>query len=207
MSVGIVVLVVGILAVVMLIGMYNHLVMLRQQAREAWAAIETELRRRFDLIPNLVETVKGYATHERETLEAVMQARNATNFHGALEDQVQSQATLSSALGRLMAVSEAYPQLKANDNFTSLQNELSETETRISQSRRYYNAVVKEYNTACETFPNSLIASSCGFRIQPYYGIDDARAYDNIAVDFGSTRGDAGQTLKVPQRMVEKDSL
>src|SRR5579884_3325453 len=128
----------------MVVGIYNNLVSLKQQVQEAWSAIDTELRRRFDLIPNLVETVKGYASHERDTLEGVMRARNATVTNGPLDAQVASQNALTAALGRLMVVAENYPQLKANENFTSLQNELTETETRISQARRFYNANVKE---------------------------------------------------------------
>jgi LemA protein len=178
-------------------GSYNRLVRLRQETREAWSAIETELRRRYDLIPNLVETVKGYAGHERETLEAVVKARNAAVLSGPVEQQVQSQNVLGQALGRLMALSEAYPQLKANENFNALQSQLSETETRISQARRFYNAVVKELNTTCESFPTVLIAGPFGFHGQPYFGIEDAAAFEPVQVSFGASQDDKGVRLKV----------
>ena len=186
----------------LVVAAYNNLVLMRQNVRESWAAIETELRRRYDLIPNLVETVKGYAGHERETLEAVVKARNAAVTQGPIDQQVASQNMLTGALGKLMALSEAYPQLQANANFMSLQNELNETETRISQARRFYNANVKEFNTACETFPNAIFASSFGFRSQPYFGIDDSRALEPVAVSFGvAPKIDADPTaVKIPQK-------
>ena len=191
---------------IMVIAVYNNLVSLRQQVQEAWSAIDTELRRRYDLIPNLVETVKGYASHERDTLEGVMRARNATVNQGPLEAQVASQNALTTALGRLMVVAENYPQLKANENFTSLQSELTETETRISQARRFYNANVKEYNTACQMFPSSLIAGSFGFHAQPYYGLDNANAYEPVAVNFSNNQSSDttdGARLKIPEKQNE----
>jgi LemA protein len=200
--------VVGILLVFFVFATYNKLVALRQNVRESWSAIETELRRRFDLIPNLVETVKGYASHERETLDAVIQARNSamsSNSNASIESQVNSQNMLSGALGRLMALSEAYPDLKANQNFMQLQQELNETETRISQARRFYNANVKELNTACETLPSALIAGSFGFHPQPYYGIDDARALEPVSISFSNpAQDDAGARLKIQQKEVDK---
>jgi LemA protein len=199
-------LVVGAIVLVLLvIGMYNNLVTLKNNVQEAWSAIDTELRRRYDLIPNLVETVKGYAGHERETLEAVIRARNATVTSGPLDAQVNSQNALSNALGRLFAVSEAYPQLKANENFTQLQNELQETETRISQARRFYNANVKEYNTACQSFPGVLFAVNMGFKAQPYYGIDDPAAFEPVSISFNKQQ-DQGSVLKVPDKQTEKNN-
>lgn len=185
---------------------YNNLVLMRQNVRESWSAIETELRRRYDLIPNLVETVKGYAGHERETLEAVIKARNAAVTQGPIDQQVASQNMLTGALGKLMALSEAYPQLQANANFSSLQNELNETETRISQARRFYNANVKEFNTACETFPSAIVANSFGFKSQPYFGIDESKAYEPVAVNFGSAPKAEAQpaTMKIPQSEKEQ---
>lgn len=174
---------------VWMMGTYNQLVMLRQSVRESWSAIETELRRRYDLIPNLVETVKGYAGHEKETLESVIQARNsAAAVSGAPEAQAQAQTALTGALTKLMALSEAYPDLKANQNFNHLQQQLGDTETRISQARRFYNANVRDLNTAVETFPSVLIAGPMGFRPETYFGIDNAEAYEPVKINFGSSK-------------------
>jgi LemA protein len=188
-----------------MIGTYNSLVMLRQNVRESWSAIETELRRRYDLIPNLVETVKGYASHEKGTLESVIQARNsAVSTTSSPEAQGQAQNMLTGALTKLMALSEAYPELKANENFNQLQRELGETETRISQARRFYNANVREYNAATETFPTVLVASSFGFRPQVYFGIEDPDAYNAPQIKFGST-GDTQQAPGVKLKLEEKE--
>ncbi len=179
-------LVAGVLIVLWVIITYNRLVVIRQNVRESWSAIETELRRRYDLIPNLVETVKGYAGHERETLEAVVQARNSAASAPATPDQqAAAQSMLTGALTKLVALSEAYPDLKANENFNRLQNELSETETRISQARRFYNANVRELNAAVETFPTVLLSGPLGFKEQAYYGLDDQAAAQPVKVNFG----------------------
>ena len=181
----IVVLVVFALVAFFVIGLYNRLVRLRQNVRESWSAIDTELRRRYDLIPNLVETVKGYAGHEKDTLEAVIQARNAAvNNTGSPEAQAQSENILTGALRQLFALSEAYPQLRANENFMQLQEQLNQTENQIAQSRRFYNANVREMNTAVETFPASLIASSFGFKPETYFEIDDPAARGPVKVEF-----------------------
>lgn len=178
-----------VLLAIWMIGSYNHMVMLRQNVRESWSAIETELRRRYDLIPNLVETVKGYATHEKSTLEEVIRARNsAVSTVGMPDAQNAANAALTGALTKLVALSEAYPELKANDNFNQLQRELGETETRISQARRFYNANVRELNAAVESFPTVLVATSFGFRAQPYFGIEDPAAYDAPAINFGGAK-------------------
>ncbi len=138
---------------------YNGLIGLRNKVEEGWRQIDVELKRRHDLIPNLVETVKGYATHETDTLEAVMQARSAAMSGGQGPAQAAaSEGQLSQALGRLIAVSEAYPDLKANQNFLALQQELTSTEDRIASSRRYYNALVRELNTKVESVPSNIIA-------------------------------------------------
>src|SRR5687767_7382629 len=150
--------VIGVVVVLAFIGIYNRLVRLRQNVRESWSAIDTELRRRYDLIPNLVETVKGYAGHEKSTLEAVIQARNAAISNtGTPAEQAASENILTGALRQVFALSEAYPQLQANQNFMQLQEQLNQTETQIAQSRRFYNANVRELNTGVETFPASLI--------------------------------------------------
>ncbi len=204
----------GVAILIWMLTSYNRLVVIRQNVRESWSAIETELRRRFDLIPNLVETVKGYAGHERETLEAVIKARNAAASSAGAPpaDQAAAQGVLSGALTRLMALSEAYPDLKANENFSRLQTELGDTETRISQARRFYNANVKELNTAIETFPTVLIAAPMGFRGQPYYGLEDQAAMEPVHVSFGNASAPSlsgGQTLKLPEssRVDQTDKL
>lgn len=183
---GLVVLVVVVIVAGLIIAMaYNRLVRLRQNAREAWSAIDTELRRRYDLIPNLVETVKGYATHERETLEAVIAARNAAAANtGPPESQARTENALTNTLGRLFALSESYPELKANANFQQVQAELSGTEDRISQARRFYNANVRELNTAVESFPSSLIAGQFGFSPEQYFEMDDPAAREPVRVNF-----------------------
>ncbi len=190
-----------------MVGTYNQLVMLRQSVRESWSAIETELRRRYDLIPNLVETVKGYAGHEKDTLEAVIKARNsAAAVSGAPEAQALANNALTGALTKLMALSEAYPQLKANENFNQLQNALNDTETRISQARRFYNANVRDMNTAVETFPSVLIAGPMGFKPQTYFGIEDPNAFDPVKVSFGNSNAaqEPGGVIKLNSTIEEK---
>lgn len=167
------------------IGLYNRLVRLRQNVRESWSAIETELRRRYDLIPNLVETVKGYASHEKDTLERVIQARNAAVSNtGTPAEQAQTENMLTGALRQIFALAEAYPDLKANENFNQLQAQIEETENRLGQARRFYNANVKEMNTATETFPSVLIASSFGFKAEPYFEIEEPEARAPVQVKF-----------------------
>jgi len=152
---------------------YNGLVRLRNRIQNAWAQIDVQLRRRYDLIPNLVETVKGYATHEKGTLEAVTQARaNAINASGPVA-QAQAENQISGALKSLFAVSEAYPDLKANQNFLSLQEELSGTEGRISYARQFYNDAVLRLNTKIQSFPSNLLAGMFGFSEHEYFEADD----------------------------------
>jgi LemA protein len=177
--------VVLVVLVFVVISMHNRLVRLRQNVRESWSAIDTELRRRYDLIPNLVETVKGYATHERETLERVIQARNAAaSNNGTPAEQVETENVLSGALRQLFALSEAYPDLKANQNFQQLQQQLNETENRLSQSRRFYNANVRELNNSVEMFPSSLVAGSFGFQPEQYFEIEEPAARGPVQVKF-----------------------
>ncbi|UCF09509.1 MAG: LemA family protein [Candidatus Bipolaricaulota bacterium] len=179
--------VLGVIAVVVLyiVGAYNGLVRLRQHVRESWSAIDTELRRRYDLIPNLVETVKGYAGHEREALEAVIAARNsAVASTGSPEEQARDENVLVGALRQLFAVVEAYPDLKANQSFLDLQRQLANTEDRLQASRRFYNANVRALNTRIEVFPSNLIASWFRFRQEEFFEIEDAAMREAPSVSF-----------------------
>lgn len=169
------ILVIAVIIVIWAIAAYNGLVRLRNLVQEAWRQIDVELQRRHDLIPNLVETVKGYAKHERETLEAVTQARTIAAAPGSSPaEQAQQENVLTQALGRLFAVAEAYPDLKANQNFMQLQQELTNTEDRIAAGRRFYNANVRTLNTRIETFPTMLIANMFGFHREEYFETEDA---------------------------------
>ncbi len=181
------------------IGTYNKLVGLRQNVEESWSAVETELRRRYDLIPNLVETVKGYASHEKETLESVVQARNSgmKSLNSPAEAELANK-DFSLALGRLLSITEAYPQLQANDNFKNLQRELSDTETNISRARRFYNANVKDLNTAVEMFPSNIVANHSGFTKRVYFGIDNPDAFEAPKLSF-SAGSDEGVKIKLKE--------
>ena len=169
----IILIVVAVLLALYVIVTYNGLIKLRNRIQNAWAQIDVQLRRRYDLIPNLVETVKGYAKHERGTLEAVTQARaDAINAQGPA-DQARAENMISGALKSLFAVSEAYPDLKANQNFLSLQEELSGTEGRISYARQYYNDAVLRMNTKIQSFPSNILANMFGFKEHEYFEADD----------------------------------
>ncbi|MFS8047834.1 LemA family protein [Rhizobium sp. BR 314] len=162
-----------VLAALYVVFIYNGLVRARQVAEEAWSGIDVQLKRRADLIPNLVETVKGYAGHENKTLVEVTQARNAAQAvpAGDVAGRAAAEGVLSQALGRLMAVSEAYPDLKANTGFVELQQSLEKTENEIQMSRRYYNGAARDLNVKVETFPNNLIAGPFGFVKKAYFEI------------------------------------
>lgn len=171
------------------IGVYNGLVRMRNQIEEAWRQVDVELHRRYDLIPNLVETVRGYAAHEAGVFEAVTQARAAAaQPQPTLEARAEAENALTATIGRLFAVAEAYPELKANTNFQALQGELTNTEDRIANGRRYYNASVREFNTRIETFPPSIIASMFGFKRAAYFEAEGA-SRDVVTVDFGQGGG------------------
>ncbi|MFA5843319.1 MAG: LemA family protein [Coriobacteriia bacterium] len=165
------------------IGIYNRLVVLRNRVDNAWSQIDVQLRRRYDLIPNLVETVKGYASHEKETLEKVTEARNMAMNAQNVKDQGQAENMLSSTLKSLFAVAEAYPDLKANQNFLMLQEELAGTEGKISYARQFYNDSVMSYNTATQTFPTNLLAGMFGFAERDYFEIE-AAAKEPVKVQF-----------------------
>ena len=182
--------VLGIVAVIALwlIATYNGLVGGRTQAQAAWSQIDVQLKRRHDLIPNLVETVKGYATHEREVFDAVTRARAAAASPGASPAvQAQQEGVLGQALGRLFAVAEAYPDLKASTNFLELQRELTETEDRIAAGRRFYNANVRALNTRVESFPSNIVASTFNFKQAEYFEVEDVAIRSAPAVDFGQS--------------------
>ena len=168
-----------VVALVVLLGLalvllYNRLVTLRNRVDNAWAQVDVQLRRRYDLIPNLVETVKGYASHERATFEEVTRARAAAEGARGVAEQAQAENALTAAIGRLFAVAEAYPELRATENFQQLQGELSETETRIAVSRQVYNDTVLTFNTAIQTIPANLVAGPLGFQARPFFEVEDA---------------------------------
>ncbi len=164
---------------------YNRLVTYRQRIKNAWSQIDVQLRRRYDLIPNLVNTVKGYATHERETLEKVTQARNMAINASDVNEQAGAENMLSGALKSLFAVAERYPDLKADANFRQLQDELANTEGKIAFSRQFYNDTVMRFNTAIQKFPAVLIAGMLGFTKQTYFNLDEeAAAREPVAVKF-----------------------
>ncbi len=152
---------------------YNGLVSLRNRIENAWAQIDVQLKRRYDLIPNLVETVKGYASHERETLDAVIQARNAGMSAQGPHDQAEAENQITGALKSLFALSEAYPDLKANQNFAQLQEELTGTEGRIAYARQFYNDTVYRYNTKVQSFPANVLANAFRFSEREYFQADD----------------------------------
>ena len=178
-----------LLAIVAIVGItiYNSLVKMRTQAQGAWADIDVQLKRRWDLIPNLVETVKGYASHEKDTLEAVIEARNRAMSASGPADKAQAENMLSGALKSLFALSEAYPQLRAVESFTSLQGTLGEIEDAVQNSRRYYNAVVRDYNTKVEQFPSVLVANAFRFQKEEFFELDDEAQRDGPTVSFGDS--------------------
>lgn len=160
-----------VLALVAILGvvLYNRLVQLRNRVDNSWAQVDVQLKRRYDLIPNVVETVKGYASHERETLEAVVEARNAAQAAEGPEAQAEAENVLTDALRRLFALAEAYPELRAAPNFAELQTQLAETENRIAVARQIYNDSVLTYNNAVQTVPTNLVAGLTGFRTRPFF--------------------------------------
>lgn len=188
--------VVGIIALVVIftISAYNKFVKLTQRAKEAWADIDVQLKRRYDLIPNLIETVKGYAAHERETFDAVTNARAAaTQIHvdpsNITAEQITAmsgaESTLSGALGKLMMVAEAYPDLKANQNFGQLQSELADTENKIQASRRFYNGNVRDLAISLQSFPSNIIGGMFGFKEEEYFELEEGSVEkENVQVKF-----------------------
>jgi LemA protein len=164
-----------LLPVVFVIATYNALVTIRNHISEAWSNIDTELKRRYELIPNLVATVKGYAAHERETLERVIELRNLCMAdHGSVSHQEGTEKQLVGAVQKLIAVAESYPDLKADQNYLQLQKELINTEDRIQAARRFYNGNVRDYKNKCEAFPSNLIAGLFGFKPHDFFNVDPA---------------------------------
>ncbi|OIP28329.1 MAG: hypothetical protein AUK39_00755 [Dehalococcoidia bacterium CG2_30_46_19] len=175
-----------VILIILFIVTYNRLVRLRNQVKNAWAQIDVQLKRRHDLIPNLIETVKGYMKYERETLEAITKARNLAQQVASSGPAVRAkaEAELSSALGRLLAVVENYPDLKANQNFLALQEELTSTENKISFSRQYYNDSVLSYNNRTQMFPSNMVASMTGFKASEFFEVSVAGEREAPKVSF-----------------------
>ncbi len=172
--VWIIIAVVVVLLILYVVGTYNALIQLRNRVKDQWAQIEVLLKRRADLIPNLVETVKGYASHEKTTLEGVIEARNKAISATTTQEEMKANGELSQALSRLLALTEAYPDLKANTNFTELQNSLKETEDKISFGRQFYNDSVLKYKDKLEMFPSNIIASIFGFKPELFFEASEA---------------------------------
>lgn len=166
------------------ISLYNKLLRLKNLVEEAWSTIDVQLKKRYDLIPNLVETVKGYAKHESETLEAVIRARNAAISAATPEEKMKAENALSGTLKSLFKLQESYPQLKANQNFMDLQRQLREIEDEISSARRYYNATVREFNTRLEVFPSNIVARRMRLEKRKYFELDSEEERKNVKVQF-----------------------
>jgi LemA protein len=166
------------------VGGYNTLVSLRNQVEEAFSTMDVYLTKRYDLIPNLVETVKGYAKHEKETLEAVISARNKAVNATTMEGKIEAENAMSGVIGRLFALAEAYPDLKANTNFLDLQNQLKSIEDDIANARKYFNGVTRQYNTKIEVFPMNILAGIFGFTKKPLFVVADEQQRQNVKVSF-----------------------
>lgn len=176
----------AVLAVIVVIATYNKLVTLQQRTEEAWSDIDVQLKRRYDLIPNLLETVKGYAAHEQSTFDRVIQARSKALGAQTVEEHGAAENMLSGALKSIFALAEAYPDLKANQNFGKLQEELSDTENKIQAARRFFNGMVRDLNTALEVFPSNVIAGFFGkkFAKKEFFEVEEAGQRENVKVKF-----------------------
>ncbi|MGL5978417.1 MAG: LemA family protein [Erysipelotrichaceae bacterium] len=166
------------------VGAYNSFIKLNNQVEEAFSTMDVYLLKRYDLIPNLVETVKGYASHEKETLEQVISARNKGLSGGSVDEKVANADAFSSVLGRLLAITESYPDLKANTNFMDLQKQLQFIEGEIANARKYYNAVVKNYNTKVQSIPSNIVANIAGFKKHKMFEVQEAAQRENVKVSF-----------------------
>ncbi len=170
--------------IIWLVAVYNGLIKLKNRTDEAWSDIDVQLKRRYDLIPNLIETVKGYAKHEQGTLEKVIQARNQAMQAGGTAEKAKAENELSQTLKSIFALSESYPDLKANQNFAKLQDELSDTENKIQAARRFYNGNVRDFNIKIEVFPNNIIANSLKFTKKEFFEIENQEERKNVEVKF-----------------------
>ena len=179
----IVLIVILVLILLYIIGTYNKLVSLRNRVKDQWAQIDVQLKRRFDLIPNVVNTVKGYAKHEKETLENVIKARNTFLSASTKEEEMKADKELTGAISKLFALAESYPELKANENFIKLQDELKETENKVASSRQFYNDTVLNYNNKIEMFPSNIIAGIFHFQKEAFFQADE-RERENVKVEF-----------------------
>ena len=180
--------IVGALAIAILlwgVSIYNGLVRRKNIVAEAWSGIETQLKRRADLIPNLVETVKGYATHERTTFDELARLRSQGQAQSDVAQRAQTEAAITAAIGKVMAVAENYPELKASANFQSLQNDLANVEDQIQLARRYYNGAVRDLNVMIEQFPSNLVANNTGFKPAPFFQIENEADRAVPKVSFG----------------------
>ncbi|MEO6957596.1 MAG: LemA family protein [Antricoccus sp.] len=202
---GVILLIIGIVVVLIaltLIVSYNRFVSQRNLVTESWRQIDVELKRRYDLIPNLIETVKAFASHERQVFESVVQARTAAqqvNSGGGINAAQQSAAekNLGGALGRLFAVAENYPQLRSNENFVGLQREMTDTEDRIAAGRRFYNGNVRALNTRVEAFPSNIISGTFKFQKEQYFELDEPAARQSVRADFSSLTGNGPSSREV----------
>lgn len=177
-------LIVIVILVVLVAGAYNGLVASRNRVKDQWSQIDVQLKKRADLIPNIVETVKGYAKHEKETLEDVVKARNALNTASTVEDEMKANNQITGALNKLFALSEAYPELKANENFMSLQKDLKDIEDKISYARQFYNDSVMTYNNKVQMFPTNIIANIFNFKESKFFEIENEKDKETPKVSF-----------------------
>ncbi|MBO4857612.1 MAG: LemA family protein [Treponema sp.] len=180
---AIVIIAIVVLIVLWVIVTYNGFIKIRTQSEEGFSTMDVYLKKRFDLIPNLVATVKGYAKHEAETLENIINARNSGS-RSSIGEKIEDENQITGAIRQIFALSESYPELKANTNFQELQTQLADVEEDIANSRKYYNAVVKKFNTKCQTIPSNIIAKIFGFKPLPMFAVDSKEERENVKVEF-----------------------
>ena len=184
MTIQWIILILAVVVFLWLVGSFNHLVRSRNRVKESWSDIDVQLKRRYDLIPNLVETVKGYAAHEKDVFEKVVMARSAAMGAKSVAEKGQAENMLSGALKNLFALAEAYPTLKASENFSKLQDELTDTEDKIQAARRFYNSNVLLLNTQVQQFPNNIVASIFGFKQESFFEVGSAQEKEPVKVSF-----------------------